>query len=638
MKKNNPQSVGPSGSGDIHPEGAGIHAPTLRPTDGDTCSRFGSGTGHHLGMTLSDVQATFCATLLDEWCRAGVTHAVVCPGSRSTPMALAIADESRVTTHVVLDERSGAFFALGLARATGIPAVLLCTSGTAAVEFHPAVAEGHLDRVPMIVVTADRPPELHGIGAPQTVDQNRLFGRSVRDYFEPGVADTATASTWRSLASRAFLAATSGASGPGPVQLNLAFREPLVGRVRRLPVARAKGRPWHATLQLPSADRAVADSVASGLWVRLAGRRGVIVAGAGSGNADALRRLAAVLGWPLIADLRSGARGTGPNETNSGRTVTVDHIDAILRSPAAAEALRPDVALRFGAPWASKVLNQWLAGVGDDVLVDPHHSWLDPNRASQVTVHADPTFVAQALADILPSGDPSWLALWAKADAASRSVMRGQLDSTSAVPHELSEPAWVRALIGYLPNGSELVISSSMPIRHAEWFSAGRRDVHVHANRGANGIDGVVSTALGVAAADRGPTFALIGDLAFLHDAGALVLAGQGRVRCTFVVVDNAGGGIFEFLPQATSVERSRFETLYGTPQNVDIVALCKAHRLRTFEPKSLRALRSALTKSEREPGVVVIVVRTDRRETVKVLEMLNAAVVVGVERILGVG
>ncbi len=585
-------------------------------------------------MTLSDDQATFCATLLDEWCRAGVTHAVVCPGSRSTPMALAVADESRLTLHVVLDERSAAFMALGIARSTGMPAVLVCTSGTAAVEFHPAVAEAHLDRVPMIVVTADRPPELHGIGAPQTVDQNRLFGRSVREFFEPGVVDRSTSSTWRSLASRAFLASTSGAFGPGPVQLNLAFREPLVGRSKKLPAARPDRRPWHTAIPLEVGDESAASVTPSvtapGLAERLAGRRGVVVAGAGCGDPNAIRTLAQTLGWPLLADLRSGARGS----TTAAGPASIDHVDSILRSPTAAKALHPEVALRFGAPWASKVLNQWLASITDDVLIDPHHAWLDPNRVSQVVVHADPTLIARGLLATVKPADPGWAGLWAKAEQASRQVLHEHLDRDNA-EGQPSEPGWVRGLIGALPSGSELVVSSSMPIRHAEWFSVGRGDIQIHSNRGANGIDGVVSTALGVAAANTGPTFALIGDLAFLHDAGALVLAGRGAINCTFVVVDNAGGGIFEFLPQASNVERSRFEALYGTPQNVDIVALAKAHGLRAMEPKSLRALTTSLRKSATETGVRVVVVRTDRQETVKVVEGLNTAVVAAVEAAL---
>ena len=584
-------------------------------------------------MTLSDVQATFCATLLDEWCRAGVVHAVVCPGSRSTPMALAIAAEPRLSMHVVLDERSAAFFAVGLGRATGKPAVLLCTSGTAAVEFHPAVVEAHLDRVPMLVVTADRPPDLHGIGAPQTVDQSHLYGRSTRAFFEPGVADNATAPAWRSLAARAVIAAVGGVDAPGPVHLNLAFREPLVGKARRLPVGRPKGQTWHRMLPDGNADTGMSVSLSRELLDtvnrRLSRRRGIVVAGAGSGDPVAVRNLALALNWPLLADPRSGARGGGPGGPGDAGPVTVAHADAILRSAGLAQDLRPEVVLRLGAPWSSKVLNLWLATVPNDVLVDPYRAWLDPNRASSLTLAIDPSVLCRLLAHEVEPVESGWARAWARVDAAARLVVARQLDDPDG---PVSEPAIVRAFSRSVPTGSQVVVSSSMPVRDLEWFGADRSDVVVFANRGANGIDGVVSTALGVAAAATGPTFALIGDLAFLHDAGALVLAAQHRSNCTFLVIDNAGGGIFEFLPQATSVERSKFEALYGTPQIVDPARLAQAHGLRVSRPRSLRALTMQLRKSAVTDGVSVIVMRTDRRENVTVHDQLNQAVLTAAE------
>ena len=576
-------------------------------------------------MTPSDVQATFCATLLDEWCRSGVKDAVVCPGSRSTPLALAIAAETRLTMHVILDERSAAFFAIGIARVTGRPALLLCTSGTAAVEFHSAVVEAHLDHVPMIVVTADRPPELHGIGAPQTVDQNHLYGRSVRAFFEPGVAESATSSTWRSLACRSLLAATRGAYGPGPVHLNLAFREPLVGVARRLPQGRANGEPWHTAEDEKTAHGHLSGDAMKRLSTRLSGRRGVLVAGAASGDAAALHGLAAALGWPLLADPRSGARSAAAG------SLTVAHADAILRSAKMSKTLRPDVVVRFGTPWASKVLQQWLATIPDDVLVDPHHAWLDPNRASSVSLAVDPSALCRSLIGLVEPAPNSWLSAWANADSASRRALSVSLDRVDAT---VTEPAIVRTFSREIPSGSSVVLSSSMPIRDLEWYAGDRSDVMFLSNRGANGIDGVVSTALGAASGSDGPTFALVGDLAFLHDAGALVLAAQHRANCTLVVIDNAGGGIFEFLPQATAVERKRFEALYGTPQTADIVRLAQAHGLKTSTPKTLRALSSSIKKSSKETGVSVIVMRTDRQQNVLVHDELNSAVVRAVEAI----
>ena len=355
-------------------------------------------------------------------------------------------------------------------------------------------------------------------------------------------------------------------------------------------------------------------------------RRGVIVAGADSGPPQALRNLARALGWPLFADPRSGARG--PNDAG----VTVVHADAILRSPVLAAKLLPDVVIRFGAPWASKVLNQWLSKVPADILVDPHRAWLDPNRASSLNVPVMPEALCGDLAELVVPAPERWLAAWRIADAVSRTALADQLDRTDAEP---DEPAIVRALTNAIPAGSSLLVSSSMPVRDLEWFAGDRSDVVVHANRGANGIDGVVSTALGVAAASDQPTFAVLGDLAFLHDAGALVLAAQHRANCTFLVIDNAGGGIFEFLPQATGVERRTFEALYGTPQQVDIASVTKAYGLPTSTPKTLRALRDALRKGAANDGVSVIVMHTDRRANVAVHDRLNMLVTNAVEAAL---
>ncbi len=573
-----------------------------------------------------DVQATFCATLADEWVRCGIRHAVVSPGSRSTPMALALAAESRLVLHVILDERSASFFALGLAKATGVPVVLLCTSGTAAVEYSAAVAEADLDHVSLVVCTADRPSELHGIGAPQTVDQQFLFGRSVRWFCDAGVPVAATASVWRSLACRVVLAATSGAKGPGPVQLNLPFREPLVGVASALPAARSNGSPWHASL----GSATISQAQLSFLCERMVSRRGVIVAGAGSGDPSAIHALANVLGWPVLADIRSGARWPQPT--------TIGAADAILRSSVASVALRPEIVLRLGAPWASKVLNQWLAGIDDDVLVDPHHAWLDPNRNAAVHVATDPTSLCTEVERMLRaqsvSVDRTWLMRWQAAESAAQQVLVNELEVE--VPRsDVREPMIARMLHRSLPDGATLIVSSSMPVRDVEWFAAPRKGVRVLANRGANGIDGVISTVFGVACGQPGPTVALIGDLAFLHDVGALVSARTVAGSVTFVVVDNAGGGIFEFLPQATVVPRERFELLYGTPQSVSIPAIAQAHNLHVHEVETVEALVARVAESGRIPGVSVVVIRTNRQANVAHHDELQQLVIAAIERAL---
>ncbi len=582
------------------------------------------------------VQAAFAATLVDEWVRAGVAHAVISPGSRSAPLALALAADHRLRLHVFLDERSAGFCALGMAKATGVPAVVLTTSGTAAVELHPAVVEASQARVPLLVCTADRPPELRGVGAPQTVDQVGLYGNAVRWFTEPGVAEVSTMSTWRSLAARAVAEAT--ALRPGPVHLNLAFRDPLVADPSAIPAARPGGRPWHRVLphraEPATGDGSDGDGGGDpGDDLLLRAERGVIVAGAGAGDPEAVHALAGSRGWPVLADPPSGCRVPEPT--------TVAAFDALLRHRPFAEAQTPEVVVRLGAPPASKVLAGWLAtSKAHQVLVDPDSAWVDPERTASVVVRADPTVWCRALAgaDPGPDTDPgpglgAWSTTWAEAEAAAQAAIDRVIDRHP----EATEPGLARALAGGLVAGSTLVVSSSMPVRDLEWYAAPRTGHRVLANRGANGIDGVTSTAVGVALATGGPTALLTGDLAFLHDANALLGLARREVDLTVVVVDNGGGGIFSFLPPAHALAADRFELLFGTPQDVDLVALAGLYGLRATRVDDLAALAAALAApvapgGARLGGAQVLVVTTDRQANVAVHDEIHAEVAVAVD------
>lgn len=562
--------------------------------------------------------ATFVATLVDEWCRGGLSDVVLSPGSRSSPMALALAGEPRLRLHVILDERSAGFFALGLALSSGRPAVVLTTSGTAAVELHPAVVEAHQAGVPLVVCTADRPPELQDVGAPQAIDQNRLYGSAVRWFCAPGVPDPVAAQSWRSLASRALAEAVGWGGRPGPVQLNLAFREPLLGEPGSLPPGRADGQPWH---QSPPASWSVpSPSTLAVLTGRMSGRRGVIVAGAGAesgpGGAAAVQRLAERLGWPMLADPRSGCRDASP--------ATVGAFDGLLRHAGFASEMAPEVVLRLGAPPASKVLSSWLDASGaDQALVEAHGAWLDPQRSAEVMVAGEPGLVCAALADSRPAPAPAgWLRAWASAERAAQSAF----DQVLAAHPEVTEPGVARALTACLPDPATLVVASSMPIRDIEWYGRPRAGLQVLANRGANGIDGTVSTALGVAAAQR-PTVGLMGDLAFLHDSGGLLGASGRGIDCPLVVVDNDGGGIFSFLPQAAALPRERYEMLFGTPHGMDLAALARAHGLAVAELAKADELAPAVERALVKGGVSVILARTDRQANVAFHQELTAAV-----------
>ena len=538
-------------------------------------------------MDESTVAATFCATLVDEWARGGVTDAVVAPGSRSTPITVAVARDDRIRLHGQVDERSAGFMALGLGLATGRPAVVVTTSGTAAVELHPAVVEADLAGVPLVVVTTDRPPELHGVGAPQTVDQRGLYGRSVRAAVEPGVPRADAAWSWRSLAARMVLDATG--SRPGPVHVNLAFTEPLLGDPGRLPEGRADGAPWHQETPPPPPISVIED---------LQGLRGVIVAGRGSEPA-VVQPLAEAYGWPVLADPLSGCRTPGPT--------TIAAFDLLARTPGWADAHRPEAVVRMGAPPASKALAAWLRDVPIHVVVDPTGAFADPDRLATHLV------AGHLMGDDQAPAPAEWGAAWRAADETVQALLDAELGG------ERDDPTVARTVLGALPAGTDLVVASSMPIRDIEWFG-GTTEARVLANRGANGIDGVVSTAVGVALAGR-PTVALVGDLAFLHDTNALLGAVDRDLSLTVVVVDNDGGAIFSFLPQADAMEAAEFERLFGTPHGLDLVAVAAAHGVDAAAVDAISDLAAVV--SVPEPGLRVRVIRTDRQANVAVHQRL---------------
>ncbi len=516
-------------------------------------------------MATTDA-ATFCATLVDEWVRADIDAAFVAPGSRSTPLALALAANPAMAIHLFHDERSAAFAALGHGLATGRPAVLLCTSGTAAAHFHAAVIEADLSSVPMLICTADRPPELWDVGAPQTIDQSRLYGSSVRYFAEPGVPDATAAHSWRSLASRVVAEATAWSGRPGPVHLNLSFRDPLVADAGPLPPGRAELRPWHhANARSESGPPASPDveEVAGLLASEDEAVEGVIVAGANCPDPERILALADRLGWPILADHRSGCR-TGDN--------AITYFDSLLRCQTFTTTLQPRLVLRFGEGLASKALSQWLGATPANVIAITDRSrWSDPERVA--TTMLSGAGVPSQLLDVLPVGLAASTAAdrWRQANQVAAEAIDEVL-STSA-----GEIGVAQSVVAGIAPGGALVLSSSMPVRDVEWYGPNRADIDVYANRGANGIDGVISTAIGVALTGR-PTTVLIGDVAFLHDSTALIALAERDIDLRIVVVDNDGGGIFSFLPQATQLADETYEQLFGTPHGTDLAALARAH------------------------------------------------------------
>ncbi|MGA1144329.1 MAG: 2-succinyl-5-enolpyruvyl-6-hydroxy-3-cyclohexene-1-carboxylic-acid synthase [Ilumatobacteraceae bacterium] len=553
--------------------------------------------------------ATFCATLVDEWLQCGVRHAVVSPGSRSTPIALEIANRQEIEMHIFHDERSAAFAALGIAKASGIPAILVCSSGTAAVEFHPAVVEAHHSEVPILICTADRPAELQGVGAPQTIDQQNLYGVSVRKFVNAEVADESESHTWRKIARDLF--ATSLGKLRGPVHLNLRFREPLMGVATSLPPRNERSAMIADKVDLPSA-RSLRK-----LKKALNFKNGVIIAGPENYQVESVLHLAQTLSWPVLADPRSGARV--PSK------FVVAAADSILRDEDIAKKLQPQVVLRFGTLPASKVVNSWLASSGaKQIVITTTPTLADPDQLCALHIVGEIDELCAELASDRTNeqnkrDDFSWLDLWDSAESSAQKSINAALADEPG----LSEPGVARALYGLLPEASNLVVSSSMPIRDVEWFAAPRTGLRVHANRGANGIDGVVSTAVGIALATRQPTTLLIGDIALLHDVNGLIGLVSRETDLRIVVIDNNGGGIFSFLPQAQNLELTKFEKIFGTPHGVNLKMVAQAHQINTHEVANMSDFAEVL--SQRGPWLARVV--TDRQENVKVHERINQMV-----------
>ncbi len=557
-------------------------------------------------MSEGDVALACMQVFVDGLVTAGLRHACVSPGSRSTPIALALYRHPRVQTHVHLDERSSAFFALGLAKTTGRPVAIACTSGTAAANFFPAVVEASMSRVPLVVLTADRPPELRGVGANQTIDQVRLFG-GYASCIEANVPleERSAGALWGRMARATYSEALRPA--PRPVHVNLPFREPLVpsgepvdlGRVSR---GRGELRRGRRPLPRSDIDRAVAEFGVA--------ERGVIVAGSLRDDARLVIELARGLGWPLIAEPTSGLRLPG----------ALSAAQFLLADEAFTSEHVPDLVLQFGAAPTSRPGLGFVASARELVIVDPDELVADPARHASWRLVADPAKLAQALDAELPvRGETEWLLGWREADGLARRAVDDLVDSWD----EPFEGRIARDLAALVPDGATLFAGSSMPVRDLDLYMAPRAGLRVFANRGASGIDGSVSTALG-AAASGAPTFALLGDLALLHDVGALVWGAKRGHDAVFVVPNNNGGVIFSFLAQRDLPE---LEELFTTPHGLDLARLCAAAGVGHLRVERASDLRPAVGRAAGAGGIWVVEVPVDRERNVARHAETHAAV-----------
>jgi 2-succinyl-5-enolpyruvyl-6-hydroxy-3-cyclohexene-1-carboxylate synthase len=554
--------------------------------------------------------------------KAGVRLCVLSPGSRSAPLVLAAARTAGLELWVAVDERSAGFIALGQARRSGRPVALLCTSGSALAHYFPAVIEASEAGVPLVVLSADRPPELRNCAAGQTIDQMELFGGYVRQFVECHLPDSGAgepAGDLRNLVVGALAAATG--NDPGPVHLNLPFREPLVPS----PDAAVLRDPDWLAGRLQSVLGSVAEWTSSDAMVgkdpvqRLpaawfSGQRGIILVGAhpavGGGDvfAGAVLSLSRCLGWPVFADAASALRYHA-----QARGQVVAHYDVLLRDRDIASHCQPEVVLQFGALSTAKVLRQWLAELAvETVIVDPRPRNLDPLQRP----HQRWLTTAQALAsaenavDAKPA-DSAWNDCWQRMDRAAADALALECGARLKLSDAFCEPLWPLLLVCALEGlECDLHFASSMPVRDAEWFMpvASLRG-EGFSNRGANGIDGTLSTAIGAAHRSERPMLLVCGDLAFLHDSNALLAAAQLQGSLTVLLIDNGGGRIFESLPIAR--HEADFETFFATPQKVDFACLAAAHGVAFADLQSASAatvIREAVT----QPGVKILRMRSN--------------------------
>lgn len=581
-------------------------------------------------MDPTNANTALASAFAEELARGGLRQAVISPGSRSTPLALALWRQAEIETTVIVDERSAGFFALGAAQASGEPVALLCTSGTAAANYHPAVCEADESALPLLVLSADRPPELRGVGAGQTIDQVKLFGDTVRWFCEVGTheADDGGMLHYRRVACRA-LAAARGQQRPGPVHLNLPWREPLAPRpvegavtaTDLLALQGREGRPLTAVTQLdlePSAF--LIEEVAGHIGDAIAG---VIVAGRQLDPElrEPLAHLARASGFPILAEPTSQLR-CGPHD----RSHVVATYDLLLRDERFARSVVPELVLRFGEMPTSKPLRAWLAASGaEEIVVDPYGGWNEPTRRAAAILRADPTELAAGWAARLDGSGRTAPESWRAAERAALAVLETELNGEL----EPTEPGLQLALGRAHRDGDLVYTASSMPIRDQEAFlPPAAADVAFLCNRGANGIDGLVSSGIGAAHASGRPTTIVTGDLGLLHDVGGLAALREVEAPVRIVVIDNDGGGIFHFLPQDELLEEPEFEALLGTPRGVDAARAAALFDVPHRRLNSLAGLPEALAT-----GTGLIEVRTDRRANLALHRRLAEAVAAVIPR-----
>lgn len=559
-------------------------------------------------MSFENKNYAFAGTFVEELSRSGVKHACICPGSRSSPLAISFARNKDIHKWVHLDERSAAFFALGIAKCTGQPVAVVCSSGTAAANFLPAVVEAYYSGIPLLVLTADRPPELHGWGALQTINQSNLFGNHVRWSAEMPVPEV-TAPLLAFVRAAAVRAVTTACGQPsGPVHINFPFREPLepVNVAADFPAGfqpdeNCPARSFACTTALSKPSPTALKKLAG----EIAGKQGLIICGPDGGEnvGEGVALLAKSLGFPVLADCLSQVRCGKHDLTN-----VIDNYDLFLEKIKTA----PEVFIRFGAIPVSKSLAGYLERNAEarHILVDPGSMWRNPAHTAAEIWQVDGTEFCRGLAAAAPATKRtlSWNRTWRQTSA----KIRAAADKTLADHSELFEGKVFTELAKILPGDSVVFTGNSMPVRDMDtFFPSTASTVRFMANRGASGIDGVTSTALGVAAVNRGRVFLVIGDVSFYHDMNGLLAAKAFKLDATIIVINNDGGGIFSFLPQ--SAYKDIFEKYFGTPHGMNFKPTADLYGLNYAVAGDWNKFNKAVLSSLKRKGVSIIEVPGDR-------------------------
>ena len=583
-------------------------------------------------MSYAHLQAAWSEWLIEALCASGVRTAVVSPGSRSTPLVLAIARveaEGRLEARVVADERVAGFVALGQAKMTGVPTLLVCTSGTAGSHYLPAVIEASLTGTPLIIVTADRPPELQARGANQTIDQSNLFGRHVRLSLDLGVPDPDPRACEGLVRTAVRAVQASLAPDPGPVHLNARFRKPLqadsadpseVSDLRsRIASAFAAGLPRPRPLRLVP-DPHDLDELAT--RIRRV-RRGVVLAGPASVSSpvpfSALERFLELSGFVLLPEATSQLRFGTP-----GRLVC-DAFEPLLGARPGHRPLEPDFVLQIGAAPTGRGLSRWLGSdTAPDRVVIARRGYPEAfNRASDVWL-TDPVLVLTGLAERLEGIGPE--ADWSGRATLECNRIWEALDGLLAEADGFPEPAAVRSAVEAVPSGGLLALGNSLPVREVDLYCPStRRSIAVLSQRGASGIDGGISAVAGAVGASGYPAVLLLGDVSFQHDVGGLAAARELPAPLVIVVLRNGGGRLFDLLPirDIPGDPARSFERFFLTPPDVEPAAAARAFGIPSTEAGTPAELSDAIADASSRPGATVVEARVDGDSSASWVERL---------------